>query len=275
MSGIKPFNIVSSFSRTMDDSTRCRTCLLKSDELKSMFVQWMDSITIWNMYEYLMNIGDNVDDEAMVLICIKCEENLRSAYLFKLMCEKTEKTLTEFVRIEEPILLKSDNESETDCNNFEDNYTTDILEAEVYQICGNDQDGWIKSLDDNVNQIKANDENEQNIGSQLVEPKILGRKCKFCNVQFESIKLYQAHYRQVHNQSVPKVLCSYCGKLVRKHSIDKHLNSHSSIKIRNHLCTICGSSFTLIENLTKHLRIHSNDKRYLPCCYGSSINITS
>lgn len=243
----------------MNVSTRCRTCLLESDELKTMFSVWDDSINLWNMYDYIMNVGEN--DNTVLVICIKCEESLKSAYTFKLMCAETERTLSELSKREKSTTLKIDNE-ETDGANFEDSCMSDMLGSdinEVYQICANDQDDQNHLFESNINQIETIDETIESVASQLIECKV--RKCKVCDIQFENIKSYQVHYRKVHSHSVSKVLCSYCGKLVSKHSIDKHYSSHSSVKIRNHLCTVCGSSFTLVENLKKHLRIHSNDKR--------------
>lgn len=216
------------------------------------------------MYDYLMNIGDNIETEIISHICKKCEDSLKSAYLFKLMCAETERTLSELPKNEKSTILKSDNE--IDDTNFEDSCMSDMLGSdinEVYQICASDQDNRDNSFENNTNQTEtiAIDETLENTASQIIECKERGRKCKVCDIHFESIKSYQVHYRKVHSHSVSKVLCSYCGKLVAKHSIDKHLNSHSSVKIRNHLCTVCGSGFTLVENLKKHLRIHSNDKR--------------
>lgn len=245
----------------MNLSGRCRLCLTEYDDLhlKSMFIAWNDSINLWTMYDYLMNVGENVDAALIPQICVKCEENLRSAYFFKLMCSETEKSLGELTKNNQISFLKSDNESYTECVNFDDSYcvsVSDNVDSDITEVCGtqiNEQNYWNESIDDQI---------VTKVDSDTVKRNVLGRKCKVCNLSFENIKSYQVHYRQVHSNAVSKTLCSYCGKFVSRQSIDKHLkNCHSSDKIRDHLCTICGNSFTLVENLKKHLRIHSNDKR--------------
>ncbi|XP_058464081.1 zinc finger protein 510-like [Malaya genurostris] len=58
--------------------------------------------------------------------------------------------------------------------------------------------------------------------------------------------------------------CPDCGKLVSTHYLSKHREIHVDMCIRERPfeCDQCQARFTLKENLRKHMRIHSNEKRY-------------
>ncbi|XP_055625882.1 zinc finger protein 436-like [Toxorhynchites rutilus septentrionalis] len=63
--------------------------------------------------------------------------------------------------------------------------------------------------------------------------------------------------------------CQVCGKIVSMRYLAKHKETHTdkANRMRPHQCDQCKACFTLKENLYKHKRIHSNDKRYTcPFC---------
>ncbi|XP_052859838.1 zinc finger protein 771-like [Anopheles cruzii] len=63
--------------------------------------------------------------------------------------------------------------------------------------------------------------------------------------------------------------CPDCGKIVSKHFLLKHRETHldDSERERPFECDICRKRFTLRENMNKHKRIHQNDRRYeCPLC---------
>lgn len=66
-----------------------------------------------------------------------------------------------------------------------------------------------------------------------------GMYCRRCDQSFEFRKLYIAHYKEVHTERMP---CMLCGKLFYKHNIEKHMISHS--KEKNYVCSLCGSRFS-------------------------------
>ncbi|XP_065085994.1 zinc finger protein 771-like [Ochlerotatus camptorhynchus] len=63
--------------------------------------------------------------------------------------------------------------------------------------------------------------------------------------------------------------CEDCGKMIQTKYLKKHRERHleGGKKNKSFPCDLCDRQFTLRENLSKHKRIHSNDKRYTcPYC---------
>lgn len=289
------------FSSAMDTFTRCRICLEKSQELKPMLTTWNNSINLWNMYDYILNVRKSVDSAFIPHICMKCEKDLTSAYFFQLMCSETENKLSELASIDRISLVRSDpefvielvkSEDNSIADTFEtytveaydikyheeskteelfqseDNCTADTLRTDIAEVedMTNDDNVWNKTVDKNINHIAVIAET----ATEPIKPKVvksLGRKCNICNIQYDSMKAYMVHYRKLHYRpvkiaSVSEVLCPYCGKLVPQHSIGKHIqNSHSIDKKTDHSCSQCGKSYKRVESLIQHKRMHSNDKR--------------
>lgn len=231
-----------------------------------------DSINLWTVYDSIMNVGQHVDLEVVPYICIKCMEDLKTAYFFKLMCTETERTLSELATIDE-----SDNESKIEVkidvsgNESEIEY---VYEDFLEDSGGEEEDETSEEKYKTDIEGVIKDTNDAEIGSEVLEPEEKkrkcracniqfdskkahqdhytefhrrvylrkntnnwekGRKCTACNIQFDKLKEYLVHYRRNHERKRPhsKVLCTHCGKLYSKTSIAKHTKAkHSAVKDR-------------------------------------------
>lgn len=307
----------------MSVPTRCRMCLTECDdgELKSMLTVSSDSINLWTMYDYIMNVEESVDSTFEPYICIKCKEDLKTAYSFKLMCSETERTLNELAKngqgeneYEIEYIYDDEFKLEEDADYVEiseDNCTADNVETVIAEVdddlCKSDDENAVEEFDSE--RMKPDVINRKNsvegLGNERMQPDVINRKCRVCDIWFKNMKEYQTHYRQLHRRMyrrkinnnyeigrnctacniyfetlkeyqvhyrrlharkkktdpLSKTLCSHCGKLFGKTFLWKHIQSKHSGVQKNHTCKVCGKSFTFIENLIMHTRIHNNDKR--------------
>ncbi|KAG4065409.1 hypothetical protein HA402_002807 [Bradysia odoriphaga] len=322
----------------MFSPTQCRMCLTEygDDKLESMQVLCNDSINLWTMYDYIMNVGEMFDSANIPHICKKCKEDLISAYTFKVMCTETEKTLTGLVNIYRTDHVPKTEyvvyDSEDNVVKYADDYLGDNIEKceeiegdeDVFddsdEIC---EDNSVENIvgtigvefqdrsDDRTDESYAEIKTVQEIDGDCITSRVFSRKCKKCNIKFESLQEYKVHYRQLHQKAYdrklhksnarncpscniqfenvklyqvhyrrfhqrqkadkdaqsrgaqPKVVCSYCGQLLSKSFIWKHIQSkHSGEENKRYECKTCGKRFSLSEHLVMHKRIHSNDKRF-------------
>lgn len=121
-----------------------------------------DSINLWTMYDYIMNVGDG-DSTYTPIICDKCEEDLKAAYVFKLMCSETERMLNG--QSEENNKPQSDTESEIEYIYFDIEGNGDADDVHNVEKCeGN-------SVVDNVELCEVDGVmNSEDSCSQLVDP---------------------------------------------------------------------------------------------------------
>lgn len=279
--------------------TRCRLCLTqcKDDELKPMLATWNDSINLWTMYDYVMNVGDNVHSATIPYSCMKCKEDLKSAYDFKLMCVETERTLSELLAKNE----QSANESETEnvsCNDDDDFIAEDVnlfeeecneedaekkcIEASTDEVTideTKDKDLWDISVDENIKQVQAIEE----VGSEPTNTKLIPLKCRKCDMEFDKKKDYQAHYTLVHRRAYQRKIhkdrpqsCQKCNiKFENLHSYQAHYRRHHQRPIQpgdndrqaaKVICTICGRLLGK-RGMAKHIqKMHSNDPKKEHTC---------
>lgn len=82
----------------------------------------------------------------------------------------------------------------------------------------------------------------------------------------EEDEFYEVHLAESKTKTSP---CPDCGKLVSARYLEKHREIHKDKcdRVKPYGCDQCQARFTLKENLLKHKRIHSNDKKYsCPYC---------
>ncbi|XP_055691984.1 zinc finger protein 782-like [Lutzomyia longipalpis] len=102
---------------------------------------------------------------------------------------------------------------------------------------------------------KSPEKQEQKSGS--------GMTCRPCQLTFSDVKDYRTHYWHEHVKNQPgsnkKTVCEDCGKTVSLCRIKIHRLAHRG---KSFFCSICSMGFTMKENLTVHMRIHNQEKKF-------------
>lgn len=239
----------------------CGTCMKQSNQMNPLSVLYEENFPLLELMFYLIGTPDNL--KPYHRICESCESSLVSAYFFKKKCLDTDAIFME--------MYKTTSKFRVDIDSFKHKLSTfprkielktsqrfenDIKLVDVADSILQSNGSIVKRIDQNENaedrthpdrdhsiQVKCDPNTQKGAIDQR-------KSCRICCLSFPDVKSYLAHHRQVHQK---QTLCPFCGKLVAKDGMEKHLISHS--KTKNHLCMECGKRFTLSENLKKHLRI--------------------
>lgn len=88
--------------------------------------------------------------------------------------------------------------------------------------------------------------------------------CNLCGQSFQYANNYKRH-KDSHMQ-VRNYVCEHCGAcFYRKHALQDHLIAiHNEEK--NFVCNVCGDNFKLKSILTRHMKNHSETKKYVCHC---------
>jgi len=88
--------------------------------------------------------------------------------------------------------------------------------------------------------------------------------CNLCGQSFQYRNNYKRH-KDSHMQ-VRNYVCEYCGAcFYRKHALQDHqIAVHNDEK--NYVCDECGNNFKLKSILTRHIKNHSETKKYICYC---------
>ncbi|CAH1109623.1 unnamed protein product [Psylliodes chrysocephalus] len=264
----------------------CRACLTEQGEFQSIFVPEISSgisLHISEMMTACASIQITVGDGLPEQICKTCAADTLNLYLFKLKCEKTDKTLREK-------LLKNDvcNSDIIKCN--ENLILAEHLKCEETENNTNDRNlNEFDSFFDSYSNDSYESEHDKEKNEMTPKEKPREFWCDICTKQFTRNDLLLrhriAHAMKMENQKLEfdssyqldgdddednyvgiKDLVYACNKcdsiFVQKDDLDTHLKSHFKEEY-NVSCQICHKKFSKLAHLNRHLRsTHFIEKQY-------------
>lgn len=89
-------------------------------------------------------------------------------------------------------------------------------------------------------------------------------QCDLCPKVYPSLGGIKYHLHVCHSESYAPVVCDLCGKVFR---LQKYLNAHKyavHLKMKDHLCDLCGKGLSSKFGLKLHKMVHAGEKNF-PC----------
>lgn len=244
---------------------------------------WKDALSLADILIDITHMSnDDILSDCGLRICSTCEQDMVTAYKFKIVCQNTEQILADMLLLPvEEVKLETFKETQDLLTEIK----VELITVAVTEEC--EAVNTPKSLPkkrtrkprpttavkkERQEDITENIENDRSIDSdrsgESATPIVTKTKrcrknqkpslyCKRCDVKFETNRQYLRHCQDVHWISYP---CTICGKLILEHRLAYHMLSHSDEK--NFVCTLCGNRFTYKSGLKEHMRIHTGEKRY-------------
>ncbi|XP_053688388.1 zinc finger protein OZF-like [Sabethes cyaneus] len=209
-------------------------------------------------------------------ICNNCEAQLIVAYEFIKKSNRSEKVLYHILSLYDDNLQETVNKvkeepfsepvEESTVEHGKENYVeTDEYQMRVQQIEHFDSAAIqvIMTPQSAKNEIKKIDNKDKPIEMEEAECDLE----EFMDVPQESDTNDECEDFYATETQEPKSKtsqCLDCGKTVYTHYLSKHRETHmdKGIRQKSFECDQCKVRFTLKENLSKHKRIHTNEKRY-------------
>lgn len=234
--------------------------------MKLLSTIWKDSLSLDDMLTDVAKV-DVVSDSGLK-ICSICEQDLITAYNFKIVCQNTDRILADRLMppIEEIKLEPFKEIQDLDKETKEELIAeTELPKKRIRKpkstLVKKKQKEDITEILENGRLIDGNEAAVPIVTETKTKRCWKNRKpsltCKRCVIKFETNQEYKRHRENVHWTSYP---CTICGKLILEHRLANHMLSHSDEK--NFVCTICGNRFTYRSGLKEHMRIHTGERRY-------------
>ncbi|XP_026464997.1 uncharacterized protein LOC113367622 [Ctenocephalides felis] len=274
----------------LDISNTCRTCLAQNHNMhsvtESIKTAQNNNFVIRDMLMSCTKIQISENDGLPPQICLKCVCRVSDAYLFKLNCEKSEKTLRDNLLSKSSEIPMEDIEQSqiANCETFKDN-VMNLINIAVEETNSFDAALTLVSQSEKNNDIMENQSNstvelnykkrkaktrykpanktnskvrklvkiapkQNDDKNQIISENIeLKAQCKICSIYFIYENELQMHLAEVHGiNSSAKYLCSICN--IEFPDSDK-LNEHNLLE-HTYRCDECLNWYSTKELLKKH-----------------------
>lgn len=267
----------------IDIETSCRTCLLTSSNLESLFETFFENSPLSKI---LNQVNPNLneiqrDDKLSHQICEECRTNAINAYKFQKMCAVNDKRIRTLIssqmkfdinapiKTEEPgsetfqsemnLLAKIESTLE---GSLQSNNSTDVMLTELKPID--------EEFESESNEMSNEDSDSMSSSSEKSED----YGCDTCNKRFSSSRKLESHMKNSHQKSkslgsednessdddddtLKTFTCDSCPKKFKKPSLlARHIKTHDPNK-RPHECSKCQKRFPSQVALVRHDILHS------------------
>lgn len=276
----------------IDIATSCRTCLLTSEHLESLFETFFEESPLSKL---LIQVNPNLiidkDDKLSHQICGDCQVAMINAFKFQQMCYNSDKRIRTLVenelkfdidsvikteeagseQLQHDLGLIEKIESSLDINLQADTNTNDVLIAELKPL-----DEEFESETPDMSNDEDDSDSMSSSASDDDEEKCEKFTCDSCNKSFSSSRKLESHMKNIHqsgksksagsednessdddDDSTKTFTCDACPKKFKKPSLlARHIKTHDPNK-RPHECAKCQKRFPSQVALVRHDILHS------------------
>ena len=271
-----------------DIATSCRTCLLTSSNLESLFETFFENSPLSKI---LNQINPNLnqierDDKLSHQICEECRTNAINAYKFQQMCFVNDKRIRTLIESQmkfdiDTQIKREETGSETQQDelslldkietsldiNMQSNNSTDVMLTELKPI--------EEDFDSETPDMSNEDSDEVSSSASESSDKREKYNCDSCNKQFSSRRKLEGHLKSIHksksvgsednessddddDDTMKTFACDSCPKKFKKASLlARHIKTHDPNK-RPHECAKCQKRFPSQVALVRHDILHSD-----------------
>lgn len=277
----------------IDIATSCRTCLLTSEHLESLFETFFDESPLSKL---LVQVNPNLmidqDDKLSHQICDDCRVMAINAFKFQQMCSDNDKRMRTLIENQIKINIESEIKTEevgTEILQDEDLSLIEKIESSLemtLQTNSNTNDVLLtelKPLEDEFESetpdMSNDDDDSDSMSSSASEDdddKCEKYTCDSCDKSFGSSRKLECHMKSIHqsgksksagsednessddgDESTKTFTCETCPKKFKKPSLlARHIKTHDPNK-RPHECVKCQKRFPSQVALVRHDILHS------------------
>lgn len=190
-------------------------------------------------------------------ICSDCLKSLQTSIEFKELCCKTQKTLSEYIKQENPQI-------DTDSCFYKNDQIEFKNEKIELKIIKPDEEISMNTFDlelsDNISEFERNFE-QLTPQIPIVKVKQLKNKPKKTLSKSNEVKIKLKKKKKSYPSINLDIQCELCGKTFnRKYKYNQHIDRvHKGILEK---CKICDKDFLSIAQLRRHMAIHLNERKY-------------
>ncbi|XP_019561366.3 zinc finger protein 26 [Aedes albopictus] len=239
----------------------CRLCLQERDRYRSVFQG--DSTTLATWIENLTSLKISYVPDAPAALCLECETILKNFESFREMCFSNDSTFRDmFPQTEQPAIV-----NHVDGAERRDIYTFEYVVKQESDL----QSDAILAIEDIPAEVDENNapelaDEEWEVSHHAANDEQLPYQCSICLRRFRVERNLRRHGR-VHMPKLPKVQCGFCRKtLLDDTALRIHMRIHTQEELYG--CLECGQSFSTSGLLTRHVRSHSQKRKF--DCRGQS-----
>ncbi|GLV41349.1 uncharacterized protein CBL_06579 [Carabus blaptoides fortunei] len=246
----------------------CRSCLIESQEMRSLFSSEEISGRFLPVSEMLMAcaaVQVRTGDGLPMMLCLQCIHQLNNAYKFKQQCENADYNLRQKLLCNSELYIKSsenDGLNKLEITNLKPGVREATYELHYQNNKSLEEKNEVSCYRNISSDIQVSDEYEKNATNFDEESIVERRTCN--NREKPKLNVYSSTivFKKDREKSKSNMKqCPHCLKTFRKTAnLTLHVKTHTGEK--SHCCNICQKRFIQASSLTRHLRIHTGDRPF-------------
>lgn len=238
----------------------CRTCLLTTHNLESLFETLYDSSPLSQIVCSIVSIEIQERDKLPHKICANCRTNAINAYKFQQMCVTNDKKIRMLFETRTEFDLDNAIKTEGAGDVSQDDLVEVSLDITLQSDSNDVMLADLKPLEEEFESETPNDSQDDDTDTETSssgsddddEDKCKNYSCDSCEKRFKSNRKLEQHMRNYHEMAKK---CKSAGSDENESSDDED----DSAKIYN--CDACAKKFKKPSLLARHVKTHDPNRR--------------